>query len=117
MFGGHRGDGDLIIGGDFNLTVGERQPAEELKTSKADLAILARLRDKFGLVSAWQAANAGTPLPQTLRWAKDEVTPFHCDGIFIPQPWTGRVRSCKVVSGETWERMSDHNPAMVELTD
>jgi exonuclease III len=115
MIGANRGDGDLVVGGDFNLTVGERLEAEQFKTSKADLAILARLRDDFGLVSAWQAANAGIPLPQTLRWAKEKVTPYHCDGIFIPQQWTSRMRSCTIVSGPEWDGLSDHNPVMVEI--
>jgi hypothetical protein len=115
MIEANRGDGDLVIGGDFNLTVGQRLNTEELQTSKADIAILARLRDEFGLASAWQAANAGVPLPQTLRWAKDKVTPFHCDGIFIPQKWTSRVRLCTVISGPVWDKLSDHNPVMVEI--
>jgi hypothetical protein len=115
MIGANRGDGDLVIGGDFNLTVAERLSTEELKTSKADQAILARLKDEFDLVAAWQVANAGVPLPQTLRWAKDKVTPFHCDGVFIPQKWTSRVRSCTVVSGQEWDKLSDHNPVIVEI--
>lgn len=115
MIGENRGVGDLVIGGDFNLTVGQRHEAEDQKTSKADSAILNRLRDEFGVVSAWQAANAGGPLPQTLRWAKDKVIPFHCDGVFIPKRWTNRVRSCTVVSGPEWIGMSDHNPVMVEI--
>jgi exonuclease III len=115
MIGENRGNGDLVIGGDFNLTVGERLETEPLETSKADMAILTRLRDEFRLVSAWQAANVGLPLPQTLRWAKDKVTPYHCDGIFIPQKWTSRLRSCRVVSGPEWHELSDHNPVMVEI--
>ena len=115
MIAQNRGDGDLVIGGDFNLTVGERLEAEELKTSKADLAILARLKGEFGLVAAWQVANAAVPLPQTLRWVKDKVTPFHCDGIFIPKRWASRLQSCSVVSGPEWDKLSDHNPVMVEI--
>ena len=115
MIEANRGDADLVVGGDFNLTVGVRLESEELKTSKADLAILARLSDEFGLVSSWQAANRGIPLPQTLRWAKDRVPPFHCDGIFIPQNWTSRLRSCTVVTGPEWNDQSDHNPVMVEI--
>jgi hypothetical protein len=115
MIGENRGDGDLVIGGDFNLTVGERLESETLKTSKADLTILTRLRDEFGLVSAWQAANPSSRLPQTLRWAKDPLTPYHCDGIFIPQKWTNRLRACTVVSGLEWNDLSDHNPVMVEI--
>lgn len=45
-------NGDVIVGGDFNLTVGERHAAETLTTSSADRAILTRLRDEFGLASA-----------------------------------------------------------------
>lgn len=115
MIGANRGDGDLIIGGDFNLSVGERLESEELKTSRADLVILARLKSEFGLMSSWQAANRGVPLPQTLRWAKEKVTPFHCDGIFIPQRWSSRLKTCTVVSGPDWNELSDHNPVMVEL--
>lgn len=115
MIGDNRGEGDLVIGGDFNLTVGERIEAEELKTSKADLAILGRLKDEFGLVPAWQVGNAGVPLPQTLRWVKDKVTPYHCDGIFIPGSWVSGLRSCTVVSGPEWDKLSDHNPVVVEF--
>jgi len=115
MIGANRGEGDLVIGGDFNLTVGERHETEKAKTSDDDLAILARLREEFGLVSAWQVANAGVPLSQTLRWFRDKIKPYHCDGIFIPQNWTSRVRSCTVVSGPEWDKMSDHNPVMVEI--
>uniref|UniRef100_B8HYW7 Endonuclease/exonuclease/phosphatase domain-containing protein n=1 Tax=Cyanothece sp. (strain PCC 7425 / ATCC 29141) TaxID=395961 RepID=B8HYW7_CYAP4 len=46
---------DLIIGGDFNLTVGVRHPGEEQQD--ADLWLLERLRQEFGLISCWQAAN------------------------------------------------------------
>lgn len=115
MIGDNRGDGDVVIGGDFNLTVGERLETEELQTSKTDLAILARPRDEFGLVSAWQAANGGVALAQTLRWGNDMRTPYHCDGIFIPQRWTKRLRSCSVISGPEWNNLSDHNPVMVDL--
>ena len=115
MIGENRGDSDLVIGGDFNLTVGDRLESEALKTSAADSAILARLRgDEFGLVSAWQTGNAGCPLPQTLRYARDKVKPFHCDGIFIPKKWTSRV-SCTVLSGPEWDDLSDHNPVMVDI--
>lgn len=115
MIGENRGGGDLVIGGDFNLTVGERLATEHLRTSKAELAILARLQDEFGLVSAWRSANAELPLPQTLRWAKDKVAPFHCDGIFIPQRWASQVRSCIVVSGPEWDVLSDHNPVVADI--
>lgn len=116
MVAENRGKGELVIGGDFNLTIGKRLASEHLSTSKAELAILARLHDEFGLVSAWQSANAGIPLPQTLRWAKNKLTPYHCDGILIPQNWTNRVQSCTVISGSEWTELSDHNPVVVDLS-
>lgn len=115
MIGLNRGNGEFVIGGDFNVTVGERGKTEPLRTSKADLAILGRLRDEFGLVSAWQAANVGRPLPQTLRWANESTTPYHCDGIFIPRQWTTRLRSCAVISGTGWNEISDHNPVVADF--
>jgi hypothetical protein len=111
----NRGDGDLVIGGDFNLSVGRRVEAGGVPTSKADIAILDRLRDKFGLVSAWQSRNVGLPLPQTLRWSRNKKTPYHCDGIFIPESWASRVRSCEVASGPEWDLLSDHNPVVLEV--
>lgn len=108
--------GLLVIGGDFNLTVGERLATETMSTTKADLAIQARLRDEFGLVNCWQAANPGMALPQTLRWSSDRgESPFHCDGIFIPSAWSSRLTGCSVLNGEEWKSMSDHNPVVAVL--
>lgn len=115
MIGKNCGEGNLVIGGDFNLTVGERLVNEYEATSSANLAIINRLKDEFGLASAWQAINAGLPLPQTLRWAKDKTIPYHCDGIFIPQSWVSRLQSCTVISGSEWDYLSDHNPIVADI--
>lgn len=115
MIGKSRVESDLVIGGDFNLTVGKRLANEYEATSSADLAILNRMKDEFGLVSAWQSANAGLPLPQTLRWAKDKTIPYHCDGIFIPQNWVSQAQSCTVISGSEWDALSDHNPVIADF--
>ncbi len=106
---------DLVIGGDFNLTISERPGYDPVKTQAADLAIQARLRDEFDLVNCWQNANPGLPLAQTLRWQSDPETPYHCDGIFVPKRWAERLRSCRVVSGGDWDQLSDHNPVVVEF--
>lgn len=107
---------DLVIGGDFNLTVSRRHESERPQTCAADLAIQARLRDEFGLINCWQTAHPDEPLTQTLRFNRDTETPYHCDGIFVPKSWTDRLQKCVVVSGEDWNRMSDHNPVMAEFT-
>ena len=102
---------DLVIGGDFNLSVSERHHSESKKTSAADLAIQARIQNEFALVNCWQLANPDVPLAQTLRWINDRgATPYHCDGIFVPTSWASRLRSCEVHSGAEWNALSDHNP-------
>jgi endonuclease/exonuclease/phosphatase family metal-dependent hydrolase len=106
---------DLVIAGDFNLTVSERQATEPLETLRDDRAIQARLRDEFGLVNCWQTTHPGEPLPQTLRWENAPETPYHCDGIFVPKSWACRLRSCKVLSDGAWADLSDHNPVAAEF--
>ena len=106
---------DIIIGGDFNLSVSKRLATEERTTTTADLKIQARLESEFGLVNCWQTANPNTPLAQTLRWDRDRTVPYHCDGIFVPTKWRDRLRACYVVIGDKWKRLSDHNPVVAEF--
>jgi endonuclease/exonuclease/phosphatase family metal-dependent hydrolase len=108
-------DGDVVIGGDFNLTVSYCLGSER-PVNKRDLAIQARLADEFGLLNCWQAANPNQPLHQTLRWTTNRSTPYHCDGLFVPKSWQDRLESCVVLSGEDWNRLSDHNPVMACFT-
>ena len=106
---------DLVIGGDFNLSVSERHPSEERKNKMCNLEIQARLRDELGLINCWQTMHPDTPLAQTLRWDKDREPAFHCDGIFVPVSWTSRLVSCEVVSGDKWVVLSDHNPVVADF--
>ncbi|WP_156767696.1 endonuclease/exonuclease/phosphatase family protein [Candidatus Viadribacter manganicus] len=108
-------DCDVIVGGDFNLTVGARHVSEARKTSRADQQVQERLRDEFGLMNCWQAANPDQALPQTLRWAKEPTFPYHCDGLFVPVSWREHLRACNVVSGPEWNAFSDHNPVVAEF--
>ena len=110
-----RDESDLIIGGDFNLTIGQRQSTESLTTAEADLAIQNRLRDEFGLINCWQSVHSDEPLPQTLRWSRDRSVPYHCDGIFVPSAWSETLHECTVISSPEWEDRSDHSPVVVEL--
>jgi endonuclease/exonuclease/phosphatase family metal-dependent hydrolase len=107
---------DLILGGDFNVVVGQRQPRERIPMSRGEREILDRLAAEFDLVSCWQAANPGRPLAQTLRWSADRLAPYHCDGIFVPSSWMARLVACRVVSGSRWARLSDHNPVVADFT-
>lgn len=107
-----RDGADLVIGGDFNLTISRRHPSEDRQTSNADMKIQQRLEDEFGLINCWQTMNPDLPLAQTLRWDRDPVPPYHCDGHFVPGSWTEKLKACRVLSGPQWDRMSDHNPVV-----
>lgn len=116
----HRGDADLIIGGDFNVTVSERHHSERQNgapwtTTSQERAIQTRLRQDFGLINCWQTANPDVPLAQTLRWDKNPVPSFHIDGIFVPASW-GIRPCCTVVDREEWAELSDHNPVVATVT-
>ena len=108
---------DLVLGGDFNVVVGHRQPGEAIPVSRRERELLDRLAGELGLVSAWQTAHPGRPLAQTLRWSANRDAPYHCDGIFVPAAWIPRVASCRVVTGARWRRLSDHNPVLAEFRE
>ena len=75
--------------------------------------MLDRLKNEFGVFPAWGAAHPGAILPQTLRWSRDPVTPFHCDGVFIPLGQSQDALTADILSGSPWKEMSDHNPIVV----
>jgi hypothetical protein len=102
---------ELIIGGDFNLTTGIRQPKE---FEPGDLWLIDRFREEFNLMSCWQAANPNRDLPQTLRHG-DKTKPFHCDGIFAPMAWYEHLAKSEVLSAAIWDELSDHNPVFAEF--
>ncbi len=106
----------LVVGGDFNFTLGERHASEALQTSARDRRALAAIADA-GLVSCWSASHPDQPLPQTLRWSKDmapgKTTPYHCDGILVPKYWSGCIQ-CETLTTEPY-MVSDHNPVSATL--
>lgn len=110
-----RGDADLVLGGDFNVAVGYRQPSDRIRFLRGERALLDRLGNEFALTSCWQAAHPHRRLAQTLRWTGNPRAPYHCDGIFVPRAWLPRLLSCRVVRGSRWKQLSDHNPVVAEF--
>ena len=112
------GDCDLIIGGDFNFTIGERQEGEFQSTRNDEREAIQKM-NQLSLVSSWVASHPNRPLAQTLRWTSDQTphrsTPFHCDGIFVPNRWQDLV-TCEVFTSECY-RVSDHNPVVAWIAD
>ena len=110
---------DVIIGGDFNITVSVRHGAEKRKNTEGEKAIHRRLQEEFGLINCWQALHPDQPLAQTFRrYFNDDPQPFHIDGIFVPSAWRPFLKSCEVSSDSTWrgEMNSDHFPMMATFT-
>jgi endonuclease/exonuclease/phosphatase family metal-dependent hydrolase len=107
---------DVIIGGDFNLSISHNDRTER-PMSKRAAAIHTRLTERFGLMNCWQEANPGRQPAQTLRWTGNRTIPYHCDGIFVPARWRDRLRSCSVLSGAEWDPLSDHNPVLAIFLD
>ncbi len=107
----------LVLGGDWNLTIGHRHADEEMQNRPGEVELMDRLGKEFGVVSSWPTFNAGLPLAQTLRWESDRVPAFHCDGVFVPATWAKALRSAQVLTGEDWTKISDHNPVVVDLDE
>jgi len=108
---------DLVLGGDFNVAVGYRQPRDGIRFLRGERDLLDRLTNELGLVSCWQAAHPNRPLAQTLRWMGNPGAPYHCDGIFVPRSWLPRLVSCRVVRGSRWSQLSDHNPVLADFRE
>ena len=106
-----RPDISLVIAGDFNIALGERHASEALRTTSGDRQALNAIAS-MGLASCWTSSHPGEPLAQTLRWAGDKApgktTPYHCDGILVPQSWAPGCR-CDILTDERF-RISDHCP-------
>ena len=106
---------DVVLGGDFNVAAGMRGTRDQVPFSKGERLLLERLGNDFGLMACWQAMHPGKPLAQTLRWARNRATPYHCDGIFAPRAWRSKLVRCDVIAGSEWDRLSDHNPVVAEF--
>ena len=110
-----RGGADLVLGGDFNVVTGYRDACDPRTMSRGERELLDRMGAELELLPAWQTANPGRRLAQTLRWVSNPATPYHCDGVFIPRAWRTRLLSCRVVRGRRWDALSDHSPVVAEL--
>lgn len=109
---------EVLIGGDFNFTIGERQIGDLQETTHAEREVIARMAE-LGLSSCWSMSHQDFPLGQTLRWMGDraphKATPFHCDGIFVPHRWKERT-ACEVFTSACY-RISDHNPVIAWIDE
>ena len=102
----------LILGGDFNFTLGQRVEGETLKTKKNEMHALANIQS-LGVQSCWLTCHPNQPLAQTLLWKKNPKAPYHIDGIFAPPSWL-KDSLCEVLAAP-WLK-SDHRPMSAWVT-
>ena len=110
---------DVILGGDFNVTISVRHSAEERTNTPGEIAIHQRLRNELGLINCWQALHPDEALAQTLRYRfSDAPQSFHLDGLFVPAAWRPFLRTCAVHNDADWRRKgsSDHFPVVATFT-
>ena len=85
------------------------RPQDPLPNRSPEVALLERIRLDPGLVGFWQAANPNRGLAQTLRWGRNEVLAYHCDGIFAPLPSLPCLAAREAL-GDPWILVSDDTP-------
>jgi exonuclease III len=79
-----------------------------------------KLLDERGLVSAYHEyfhEPQGEESRHTMFFYRRRDRTFHLDYIFIPRVWASRLRTVEVGNCETWLKLSDHCPVVVDLTD
>lgn len=106
--------GDLIVGGDFNMTTSIRSSEQPYTWDPEDWRT--RMKRELHLINCWQAANPNCELAQTLRWSGNPDHPYHCDGIFVPAYWYPYLQSSQVLN-DGWEDMSDHYPVVATFEE
>ncbi len=105
----------VVLAGDWNLTVTANAAAAQLGSHAPGQELLARLQSGFGLRSAWDLVNSEGSVPQTLRWARNPETPYHCDGLFLPEQLANSLQGVDVLEGSPWTELSDHNPVVARF--
>jgi len=80
--------------------------------------IVLRLRDEFGLVSAYHAFHGeaqGAESQPTIFWRWDPATTYHVDYCFVTQSWAEHIRAVTVGGCDGADGESDHMPVSLEL--
>ncbi len=103
----------LIIGGDFNFSLGEPVDGDPRAPSAGERATIAAFRAQ-GFSIAWRDVHRDKPLAQTLRWMREPTTPYHCDGFLVRGKAVSLV-SCDVLDDASLTAHSDHNPVLLAL--
>jgi exodeoxyribonuclease III len=73
-----------------------------------------------GLLSAYHEyfgeSQGGETRPTIYFYRRNDRT-FHIDYVFVPRDWASRLRKVEVGDYETWSKLSDHSPLLVEFSE
>ena len=103
-----------VIVGDFNCFARWNGPAPSAHHSE----LARRLRDDFGLVSAYHVTPGYDPTvaeAPTHFWRWKEDQPYHIDYCFVPVAWAKAVKSVHIERFADQQWRSDHRPVVVDL--
>jgi endonuclease/exonuclease/phosphatase family metal-dependent hydrolase len=107
---------DVVVGGDFNITVSLRHESEPKQNALGEPEALRRLRRELGLINCWQTLHPNQVLPQTHQHKfQADSAPHHLDGLFVPATWYRYLDSCDVLNGMPWIGRSDHFPVVASF--
>jgi endonuclease/exonuclease/phosphatase family metal-dependent hydrolase len=105
--------GPAIVAGDFNSTA-----TADTRRKPTHANLVARLRDEFGLVSAYHHRHTieqGCEPAATYFHLRKRAAPYHIDFCFVPLAWAGQIVSVQVLKGRPWCHLSDHRPVTVDV--
>ena len=102
-----------VVIGDFNANAiwdGPRRPTDFSR-------VAARLKDQFGLVSAYHARSGeafGSESQATHYFWRRRTRPFHIDYCFVPERWVRDLGEVAILDAAPWDALSDHRPVVVD---
>jgi endonuclease/exonuclease/phosphatase family metal-dependent hydrolase len=108
-------DADLLVGGDFNVTISVRGEIEQPQQTPMELEIIEYMRRAVGLVNCWQVTNPNTLLPRTFHGR--DTSNAHIDGLFVSPRWWRYLKSCMIGSRERGWTEGDHYPVVAEFSE
>lgn len=103
----------VVVAGDFNSNT-----IWDASRKSGNHSDVVSLLEERGLVSAYHLNSNephGTETTPTFHLYRHQGRPFHLDYIFVPQPWTSRLRAVEVGPHDQWSKLSDHCPVTVDI--
>jgi len=103
----------VVIAGDFN----SNKIWDEMRQLRNHSAVVTQLQ-KHRIASAYHELftekQGEETQPTYFHWRRGE-NGYHIDYIFLPYDWIPRVTKVEVGAYQTWSKLSDHVPVIVEV--